>query len=284
MKDRIPGFSSGSIQRMKEGAMAQSVVIKSRIRLRDFNPAEDFGMNKEKTRVETLQLTERIGGLQAKLYANTGRALIVVFQGMDASGKDGATRGLLEFVNPGGVEVANFKAPSDEERAHDFLWRVHHAIPRYGRIGVFNRSHYEDVLVARVMKLVDKTVWEPRFKQINRFELNLHEAGYIWLKFFLHVSHAEQAIRLQARLSDPTKNWKFEGADLEMRDRWEDFVKAYEDAISRCSPRHARWHVVPADKKWVRDYVIAKQVCETLESMQLTWPKPREDLSKYTVK
>jgi len=264
-------------------SMPQNVVVKSRIQLKDFDPAEDFGLKKEKTREATRRLLERIGGLQAKLYANTRRSVLVVLQGMDASGKDGATKSLLEFVNPAGIEVTDFKAPSSEELAHDFLWRIHHAVPRYGRIGVFNRSHYEDVLVVRVMKLAPKEIWAPRFEQINRFELNLHEAGYTLLKFYLHISREEQAERLRARIQDPAKNWKFEGADLRMRERWDEFMTAYEEAINQCSPKHARWHIIPADKKWVRDHVIAKHVCAAMEELELSWPKPREDLSKYTV-
>jgi PPK2 family polyphosphate:nucleotide phosphotransferase len=264
--------------------MKQPIEIKRRVRLRDFDPAADFGWDKERTRAETRELQERIGGLQAKLYANTGRALLIVLQGMDASGKDGATRAVLEFVNPAGVEVANFKAPSAEELAHDFLWRIHRAVPAYGRIGVFNRSHYEDVLVARVLKLVPEKAWRPRYGQINRFEEHLVENGYVLLKFFLHLSRQEQAERLRARLEDPAKNWKFEGADLRMRQHWDHFREAYEDVLNRCSPRPARWHVVPADRKWVRDHVIARAVCAALEEMQLAWPKPKEDLSKYRVK
>jgi PPK2 family polyphosphate:nucleotide phosphotransferase len=263
--------------------MAQPILIKPRIRLRDFKTGETFGLTKERAREETQRLQERIGGLQAKLYANTHASVLVVFQGMDASGKDGATKSLLEYVNPAGVEVTDFKAPSTEELAHDFLWRIHHAAPRYGRIGVFNRSHYEDVLVVRVMKLAPREVWAPRFEQINRFELNLHEAGCRILKFYLHISHDEQAERLRARLEDPAKNWKFEGADLRMRERWDDFMGAYEDVLNRCSTPYAPWHLVPADRKWIRDHVIARHVCDALEEMNLTWPKPKEDLSKYSV-
>jgi PPK2 family polyphosphate:nucleotide phosphotransferase len=263
--------------------MSQPVVIKSKVSLKDFSPTETFGMTKEKAREETRKLLERIGGLQAKLYANTDRAVLIVLQGMDASGKDGATRSLLEFVNPAGVEVANFKAPSADDLAHDFLWRIHRVVPRYGHIGVFNRSHYEDVLVVRVMKLQPKAVWGPRFEQINRFEESLAESGYTLLKFFLHISPEEQAERLKARLEDPAKNWKFEGADLRMRARWPEFMTAYEDVLNLCSPRHARWHLIPADKKWVRDFLIARRVCEALEELELDWPKPKEDLTKYRV-
>ncbi len=264
--------------------MRQPIEIKTKVRLANFDPAETYGLTKEKTREATRGLLERIGGLQAKLYANTDRALLVVLQGMDAAGKDGATRSLLEFVNPSGVDVANFKAPSAEELAHDFLWRVHQVVPRYGHIGVFNRSHYEDVLVVRVLKLAPKEVWSKRYVQINRFEESLAESGYTILKFFLHISRKEQATRLRARLDDPAKNWKFEGADLLMRARWDDFMDAYGDVLNKCSPAHARWHLIPADKKWVRDFLIARRVCEALEAMALEWPKPKEDLSKYRVR
>ena len=264
--------------------VSKAIVIKSRVRLADFDPGESFGMEKEKTRAATQRLQERIGELQAKLYANTDRALLVVLQGMDASGKDGATRTLLEYVNPAGIEVANFKAPSDEERAHDFLWRIHRVIPRYGHIGVFNRSHYEDVLIVRVLKLAPKAVWSRRYEQINRFEANIAGAGYTILKFFLHISRKEQAVRLRDRLHDPAKNWKFEGADLLMRARWLDFMSAYEEALARCSPANARWHLIPSDKKWVRDHLIARRVCDALENMNLKWPKSKEDLSKIRVK
>ncbi len=264
--------------------MSQPIVVKSRIRIADFDPTESFGMEKEKTRAKTAHLQKRIGELQAKLYANTDRSLLVVLQGMDASGKDGSTRTLLEFVNPAGIEVANFKAPSDEERAHDFLWRIHHVVPRYGRIGVFNRSHYEDVLIVRVLNLAPKSVWSLRYEQINRFEASLAESGYTILKFFLNISRKEQAVRLRERLHDPAKNWKFEGADLLMRARWLDFMAAYEDALNRCSPKHARWHIIPADKKWVRDHLIAQRVCAALEEMNLKWPKSKHDLSKIRVR
>jgi PPK2 family polyphosphate:nucleotide phosphotransferase len=259
-------------------------LVTKRVRLADIKPAWDGGMKKESTREETRRLQEKIGAYQAKLYANTGRALLIVFQGMDASGKDGATKSLLEFVSPAGTKVANFKKPSSTDLAHDFLWRVHQAVPAYGEIGVFNRSHYEDVLVVRVMELAPKSAWKLRYEQINRFEQNLTEAGYVIVKFFLHISREEQAERLKERLSERSKNWKFEGADLLMRERWDDFMAAYEDVLTRCSKRHSRWQVIPADKKWVRDYLVARRVVDAMEAMKLDWPEAREDLSQYRVK
>jgi PPK2 family polyphosphate:nucleotide phosphotransferase len=264
--------------------MSQPIKITSKIRLRDFNPNYHQGLDKEKTQDITARLCLRIGELQHLMYANSDHALIIVLQGMDTSGKDGASKRVLQFVNPTGVETANFKTPSREELSHDFLWRVHKAVPHYGNIGVFNRSHYEDVLVVRVLKLVPKDVWRARYDQINAFEKILVDNNYLVLKFFLHISKDEQAKRLQARLDDPTKNWKFQMNDLEMRKYWNDFQDAYEDAINNCSTKYAPWHVVPANHKWFRDYIVAKTVVEALEDLKMKWPKPKIDLSKVKIK
>jgi PPK2 family polyphosphate:nucleotide phosphotransferase len=263
--------------------MIQPVKVIPPIRLKDFDPAFCGGMDKETTRKKTERLCRRIGDLQARLHANSDRAVIVLLQGMDTSGKDGASRRVLEFVNPAGVETANFKAPSAEELAHDYLWRVHQAVPRYGHIGVFNRSHYEDVLIVRVLKLQPKRVWRARYDQINAFERHLAGNRVVLLKFFLHLSRREQAERLRARLQDKRKNWKFESADLEMRARWPQFQRAYEDALNRCSTPAARWHLVPADHKWYRDFVIARTLAKALGQLDLKWPKAREDLAKIRI-
>jgi PPK2 family polyphosphate:nucleotide phosphotransferase len=263
--------------------MKQPIKVTTNIRLRDFNPAFCDDLDKEATREKTKKLCLRIAEMHDLLYANADQAVLIVLQGMDGSGKDGATRSLLEFVNPLEIETTSFKRPSVEELAHDYLWRIHKAVPRYGRIGVFNRSHYEDVLVARVMKLVPDEVWQPRFEEINQFEKHLTENRVIVLKFFLHVSKAEQAARLNARLEDKRKNWKFESADLLMRAKWRQFQQAYEDVLNRCSTPWAPWHIIPADRKWYRDYVIARVVVERLEKLKLTWPKAREDLSKFKI-
>src|SRR5206468_4796865 len=173
--------------------------------------------------------------------------------------------------------------PSAEESAHDFLWRVHKAVPRFGNIGVFNRSHYEEVLVVRVLKLRPPAVWRARYDQINAFEKHLAANGVVLLKFFLHISRQEQAERLRARLQDPSKNWKFQPDDLKMRAHWARFMKAYEDAINFCSTSHAPWHIIPANRKWYRDFVIAKTVVKALESLKLQWPRPHKDLAKFRV-
>jgi PPK2 family polyphosphate:nucleotide phosphotransferase len=260
--------------------MSQPIKVLSSIRLRDFNPDYHEGLDKDKTREKSLRFCERIGELQQLLYADASQALIILVQGMDTSGKDGAIRHVLQCVNPSGVQTANFKAPSREEQAHDFLWRVHSAVPRYGDIGVFNRSHYEDVLIVRVMRLQPPHVWRKRYEQINAFEKHLAANRVVLLKFFLHISREEQAERLRARLEDPRKNWKFELDDLKMRAQWGQFQKAYEDALNRCSTPQVPWYIVPADRKWYRDYVIAKTVAKAMEGMKLRWPKPKIDLSK----
>jgi PPK2 family polyphosphate:nucleotide phosphotransferase len=229
-------------------------------------------------------LQERIGELQKLLHANARHSVLLLFQGMDTSGKDGSIRDLLEFVNPAGVETSNFKAPSAKELAHDFLWRIHQAVPRYGNIGVFNRSHYEDVLIVRVLKLQPTRVWQARYDQINAFEKHLSENNVILLKFFLHISKEEQAERLQSRLDNPHKNWKFDAGDLKMRARWNDFQRAYEDALNRCSTSWAPWHVVPANRNWYRDHVLAVEVVRALESLKMNWPKPAADLSKIRIR
>jgi len=263
--------------------MSQPLKITPRIRLSNFNPDFHDGLEKEETRERTLKLCERICHLQELLYANSSHALLILLQGMDTSGKDGATKNVLQQVSPAWVETVNFKAPSKEELAHDFLWRVHNGIPRYGNIGVFNRSHYEDVLIVRVMNFVPRSVWRSRYEQINAFEKHLIQNKVVLLKFFLHISKKEQAERLQARLDDPRKNWKFQPDDLKMREKWPQFMKAYEDAINCCSTNYAPWHIVPANRKWYRDYVIAKIVVKALEGLKMRWPKSQYDLKKIKI-
>src|SRR5476649_101481 len=238
----------------------QPVVIKGRIKLKQFDPRYCDGMDKDKAKAWTEEHRGRIGELQQLLYANANRSILLIFQGMDASGKDGAIRDVLQHVNPAGVETVNFKVPSDEERAHDYLWRVHKAVPRFGNIGVFNRSHYEAVLAERVLGLVPRKVWLPRYEQIVNFERMLQENGVILLKFYLHISRKEQAARFKERLANPQKNWKFSHADLTTRQHWDDYIDAYEDMLNATSHREARWHLVPADRNWYRDYVVARTV------------------------
>lgn len=264
--------------------MPQPLRIEGKIRLKDFDPDEDAGLDKEATRARTLKLCQRIGELQPRLYANASHGFLIVLQGMDTSGKDGATKRLLEFVNPAGCEVTGFKVPTAEERAHDYLWRIHRAVPRYGNIGVWNRSHYEEVLVARVLGLVSKEVWKERYDQINDFERYLTSNRYRVMKFFLHISKEEQAERLRARLQDREKHWKFEKGDLEMRQKWDEFMECYEDMVNKCSTSYAPWHIVPANKKWYRDYLVAKTVCDELEDLELRWPERPAEFENIRIK
>lgn len=263
----------------------QATVIRAkRIRLAKFDPEHDGGLEKDATRKQTEKYTERIAELQELLYANSQHAVLLVFQGTDAAGKDGAIRHLLESVNPAGVDVTNFRAPSAEERAHDFLWRVHRAVPAYGRIGVFNRSHYEAVLAERVLGIVPRKVWSQRYAQIVDWERMLAANRVVVLKFFLHISRREQAERIRERIEDPTKHWKFSPDDLKARRRWHDYVRAYEDMLAQTSHPAARWHLVPADRHWYRDYVVAKAVAGAMEALRMQWPKPAADLSKIKFK
>jgi len=264
--------------------MAQQIRIASRIRLRDFDPDYCGGLEKDETGDKTRKLCERIGELQHLLYASATHAVIILLQGMDGSGKDSTGASVLEFVTPAGVQTTNFKAPSAEELAHDFLWRVHKAVPRYGCLGLFNRSHYEDVLIVRVLGLQPKKVWRDRYEQINAFEKLLSDNRVVLLKFFLHISKEEQAERFRERLENPTKCWKFSITDLKMRERWDDFQRAYEEAINRCSTQHAPWHIVPANRKWFRDYLVACIIVKALEQLHLKWPKCKDDLSKVKIK
>lgn len=263
--------------------MKQPFKITGKVQIGNLEPGYHDGMEKVDAREKTEKYGKRIGDLQTLLYANADRAVVILFQGMDASGKDGAVRRVLEFVNPAAVETTNFKAPSPEERAHDYLWRVHKAVPRYGHFGIFNRSHYEEVLIVRVMNLQPEKVWKKRYDQINAFERFLSENNVLLLKYFLHISKEEQARRFEERLRDPQKNWKFSEDDLKVRAHWDGYQEAFEEMLNRCSTPCAPWHVVAADHKWYRDYVIARHVAEVLEGLKMKWPKPIADPSKIKV-
>ncbi|MEM1035143.1 MAG: polyphosphate kinase 2 family protein [Pseudomonadota bacterium] len=215
-----------------------------------------------------------INDLQDKLYANGDRAALVVLQGMDTSGKSGVIRNVFAYTSPLGMQVKAFKAPSKIELAHDYLWRVHQAVPRKGRIGIFDRSHYEDVLVVKVREFASAEAIEQRYEQINAFEKHLSENGVTVLKFMLNVGYEEQGIRLRERLTEPHKLWKFNPGDLEDRKLWPDFMDAYETAVQRCSTEHAPWYIVPADSRTRRNAMIARIVRGALEDMNLSWPDP----------
>jgi len=254
------------------------------VRLADRDPADTgrYG-SKAETLDELAAQRERIAELQERLYAEGRRALLIVLQAMDTGGKDGAVKHVLRGVNPQGCQVWSFKAPTSEELAHDFLWRYHHKAPGRGMIGLFNRSHYEDVLVVRVKQLVPETVWRPRYESIRAFERLLADEGTVVIKFFLHISRAEQKRRLQARLDVPEKTWKFDPGDLGERARWDDYTAAYEAAFAETSTHRAPWYVVPGDKKWFRNLVLAYAIADTLASMDPRFPPPAEGLEGLVI-
>lgn len=247
-------------------------------RLDDTEAVIDDAPDEEKLKESTEQEVERISELQRKFYADGRFALLIVLQGRDASGKDGTIRKVFTGVNPQGVEVTSFKVPTEEELHHDFLWRIHRRVPQRGMFGIFNRSHYEDVVVVRVNELVPKAVWQRRYRQINEFERTLSINGVHILKFFLHVSRAEQKERLQKRLTNPEKNWKYKAGDLAEREKWSAYTAAYRDAISRCNTAWAPWYIVPADDKKVRNYLIARTIADTLAALELQWPEADPDV------
>lgn len=231
----------------------------------------------------TAECALAIDRLQDRLYAEGARALLVVLQGIDTSGKDGTVRGVFNQCGPLGVNVTAFGRPTDLELKHDYLWRVHQAVPKRGIVGIFNRSHYEDVLVVKVRKLAPTKQIEQRYDQINAFEQHLTENGVTVLKFMLHISKSEQKERLQERLDQPDKNWKFNADDLEDRKHWTEYERAYETALERCSTKHAPWRIVPADKKWRRNAIIAAIVRGTLEEMAPRYPKPAWKATDFTI-
>jgi PPK2 family polyphosphate:nucleotide phosphotransferase len=228
--------------------------------------------DKQALRDRVEEIADRSAKLQTTLFAEGTRSLLVVLQGRDAAGKDGVVRHLFGRLNPMGLELASFRVPTPLELSHDFLWRIHQAVPPRGKIGIFNRSHYEDVLVVRVHELVPAAVWGARYEQINGFERHLTENGVTILKFCLHVSREEQRKRLLERLADPHKNWKFNANDLKERDRWDAYTEAYRDALARTTTKWAPWYVVPADRKPARDLLIGEVVLETLGRMKPVYP------------
>ena len=244
------------------------------IRLRDIDPDDTGGFpDKEAARASLAADLERLRERQKLLYADGRHALLVVLQAMDTGGKDGTVRHVLSGLNPVACTVTSFKVPCPHDLAHDYLWRIHREVPARGVIGVFNRSHYEDVLVVRVHDLVPRDAWKARYQQINEFERMLTENGTKIVKFYLHISKAEQKRRLRARLADPEKNWKFSEGDLAERKLWPRYADAYEDAINKCSTEWAPWHIVPANVKWARDAMVARVLLEAMDSLRLRWPK-----------
>jgi PPK2 family polyphosphate:nucleotide phosphotransferase len=249
----------------------------------DPNEKSAFEGDKKEGNKALLALNDQLEALQEMLYAEHKHKVLIILQAMDTGGKDGTIRHVFEGVNPQGVRVTSFKVPTQEELDHDYLWRVHKQTPGKGEIVIFNRSHYEDVLVVRVHELVPEKVWRKRYDQINAFERTLAEEGTTILKFFLHIDLEEQKKRLQARLDEPNKRWKFSKGDLKERELWPKYMAAYEDALSETSTEWAPWTIVPANRKWYRNLVVATTLIETLEGLNMSYPQPEEELDDVVI-
>jgi PPK2 family polyphosphate:nucleotide phosphotransferase len=255
-----------------------------RVQLAEVDPAftGEF-REKQEARKELKRLTKRLSELQYLLYAEDRRSLLIVLQGMDAAGKDGTIRKVMRGLNPQGTHVTPFKKPSALELDHDYLWRIHQAVPRRGDIGIFNRSHYEDVLVVRVHNLVPRSVWSKRYEQINAFEQMLAQNDVLILKFFLHISKDEQKRRFEDRLAEPERHWKISLSDFKERPHWDAYQAAYEEALSQCSTEWAPWFVIPANRKWFRDVAVATAIVDALESLDMRFPPPTVDVSTIRI-
>jgi PPK2 family polyphosphate:nucleotide phosphotransferase len=256
----------------------------SKASLSGIDPDQTEHHRKKKAIAKELEKQRRrIQDLQERLYAENAQGLLIVLQAMDTGGKDGTIKHVFGGINPQGCRVSSFKVPSAEEANHDFLWRYHKSTPAKGRIGIFNRSHYEDVLVVRVKNLVPEKIWRPRYEIINDFERSLTLDSITVLKFFLHISKDEQKRRLQRRLDKPDKRWKFDHSDIRERLLWDEYQEAYQDMINACSTEHAPWYVVPANKKWYRNLVVARTIADTLEAMDPRYPAEEEGLENVTI-
>ncbi len=256
-----------------------------KIKLEKLDPADRsaYEGDKEKAQEDLAKLNDKLEELQELLYAEHKHRVLIVLQAMDTGGKDGVIRRVFDGVNPQGVRVASFKVPTAEELDHDYLWRVHKMTPGKGEIVIFNRSHYEDVLVVRVHGLVPEKVWKKRYDHINEFERLLANEGTTILKFFLHIDKDEQKQRLQARLDEPDKHWKFSLGDLEERKLWNQYMAAYEDVLNKTSTPWAPWYVIPANRKWYRDLVISTILVNTLKKLDMKYPEPKDDLSNVVI-
>lgn len=256
---------------------------KKKISLNDFDPNETsaYEHSKKKAKEELTKIVAEISQLQEKLYAEGKQKLLIIIQTTDTGGKDGTIRAIFSGVNPQGVKVASFKVPTPIELAHDYLWRIHHMTPGKGEIVVFNRSHYEDVLAVRVHNLVPEKVWSKRFQHMVEFEQLLADEGTTILKFYLHISKEEQAARLIERVMDPSKTWKFNPGDLEERKLWDDYRKAYEEVLNKTSAPQAPWYVIPANRNWYRNLLVASIIRDTLKDLNCKYPEIKEDLKPY---
>lgn len=263
--------------------LVKPVKTTRKLKLKDWDPDYDADKRKEDVESELAHFSGRMSELQHKLLAANSRSLVIILQGVDASGKDGTIRHVMGALNPQSCYVKSFKVPTEEELSHDYLWRVHMAVPPKGQIAIFNRSHYEDVIEVRVRNLVPKNELTPRYRQINDFERYLSQNHVTILKFFLHISKDEQKNRIKERLMDPTKRWKISEGDLLVRKYWDKYMESYEQALSRCSTHWAPWYVIPANLKWFRNWAVAQIIVNTLDRMKLKYPQPRIDVSKFAI-
>jgi PPK2 family polyphosphate:nucleotide phosphotransferase len=274
MTDEDPPLRADLLERLR---------VDGRLDLSDHDPAETFGWDKDAAKDELDTVVAEVARLQTRLFAEQADALLLVLQAMDAGGKDGVLREVLTGLNPAGVRVRGFGVPTEEERAHDFLWRIHQHTPAKGEIVVFNRSHYEDVLVVRVKDLAPEAQWRARYEHIRRFEALLNDAGTAVVKIFLHVSEEEQRERFQDRIDDPEEQWKFRRGDLDDRALWDEYMKAYRDALTETSVEHAPWFVVPGDRKWVRNLCVAHILRDALHRLDPQFPEAEEGIDGIVV-
>ncbi len=258
----------------KHGPLRERLRVKpgSEVSLGHFDPSETYGREREPAELELAEGLARLGELQDRMWAEARRAVLVILQGIDAAGKDGTIRHVMSAFNPMGCPVTSFKVPTDEERGHDYLWRVHRRTPAKGEIGIFNRSHYEDVLVVRVHELVSRETWSRRYDQINAWERTLVEEGTTIVKFFLAIDQDEQRERLRDRVEDPAKRWKFRRADLDERALWDSYRRAFEDALGRCSTEWAPWYLVPSNRKWFRNLAVADILADVIDDLAPAYP------------
>lgn len=266
---------------MKKYLAKQNIKVK----LSDWDPDDTSGFegNKKEGITVLKKLNEKLDVLQEMLYAEHKHKILIILQAMDTGGKDGTIRSVFEGVNPQGVKVASFKVPTPEELDHDYLWRVHPQVPGKGEIVIFNRSHYEDLLVVRVHNLAPKKVWEKRFQHINEFERMMKDEGTTILKFYLNISQDEQKQRLLDRISTPEKRWKFNPGDLEERKLWKDYMEAYQDVLSKTSKPWAPWYIIPANRNWYRNLVISSILVDTLEKLKMRYPQPVKNINQYAI-
>jgi len=266
--------------------MSQPIIVKpgEKVKLKDFDPNYSEGYkDKKSAEKEMKKIRKQMIQLQSLLYAESKHALLIILQALDTGGKDGTIRHVMAGVDPQGCDVKSFKVPTPEELDHDFLWRAHNVTPRKGKIVIFNRSYYEDVLVVRVHNYVPKDVWKKRYDQINDFERFLTENKTVVMKFYLHISKDEQKKRLEARLSDPSKLWKFSEGDLKERKFWDDYMDAYEDTLTKCSTEDAPWYIIPSNKKWYRNLVIGQAIVDKLKSLDMKYPEPQGKFDKIVI-